>query len=71
MLFIKNPTDQDVSIVIKGEAYTVDARGQLPVSEDVALAWKRVHSFLSVEHIEAKKAEVQKEEEAPVAKTKK
>ena len=47
-MIIKNPTDKDVSISIKGVEHTVKAMEQTEKSAEIASAWVKIHQFLQV-----------------------
>lgn len=71
-MIVKNPTDKDVSIVIGGVTYTVEAGGETSVSEAVATKWVGTHAFLSLSQETGKPEEetenvVPKEEEVAVS----
>lgn len=66
---IYNPTENGVSITIKGINYSLEAGGSENVGDDVAEKWFATHQFLQikdaevvVEKKEEKKEEVKEEE---------
>jgi hypothetical protein len=60
MITVKNPTDLHVSIVINGETYVVGPYLEVVVSDEVAIAWKKVHTFLALMEVsKVKVAEVE------------
>ena len=65
---IINQTDSKVAFGYKGHTYEVEANGQLAVTEEVAVAWKRTHGFLSVADV-ATEAPTKAEETSEVPET--
>lgn len=73
-MIVKNPTDKDVTVMLKGVNYTVKANDILSgVPEEQALYWKGLHNFLTLSEEakmvettpkEVKEDEPTKEEEA-------
>lgn len=64
-----NPTDSDISVVVNGHSYTVEAKGTVAVEEVDAAYWKeKLHNFLLIDEIKAEKAE--KEEKVEVKEEK-
>lgn len=47
-MILKNPTDKDISIQVKGEVLTVEANSTVEVTEAQGQAWLLIHSFLQV-----------------------
>lgn len=45
-MILRNPHNQDVSIVYRGEQYSIEADGVVEVREDVGRFWLKLHSFL-------------------------
>lgn len=69
---IENTIDKTITVTIQGETYSVEALGNLLVSDEVAKSWIKIHGFLKVlDTKEVKAPEVAKEieaiMEAPVA----
>ena len=48
---IQNTTKNDISIKIKGIVYSVEAGGDVSVSDEVASSWKKIHGFLIVSDV--------------------
>lgn len=85
MVTLRNPSDNDVSIVYLGKPYSIGAEAAGVFPDDVADFWKGIHQFLVVESTEviapvvSKKVEVEEvqeleekeevEDEAPIAPT--
>lgn len=74
-MIVKNPTDNEIFVRIKGVDYSLEPQGEVSVSPEVALHWKnRIHEFIILidEESDAPAAveveeEVVVEEEAPAA----
>jgi hypothetical protein len=45
-MIIRNPHNQDVSIVIGGNEYSIEADGVVEVPEQAGRQWLKVHQFL-------------------------
>jgi hypothetical protein len=65
-----NPTDKDVTIVIKGDIFTIEADSKESFPANIVDEWVRTHEFLKVEKesVKEEKEEIKKEEK--VKKTK-
>lgn len=64
-MILRNPHNQDVSLVIGGNEYSIEADGVVEVPETVGRAWLKIHQFLVEEEVEAKvEAEVVQEPKA-------
>jgi len=58
MLNIHNPTDSVLKVQIEGQSYEIGPRGDLIVSDLVALKWKKeIHQFIEVSKPVEKKPE--------------
>lgn len=61
-MIVKNPTKEDITVMLKGVKYTVKANDSLSgVPEEQALYWRGLHNFLTLSE-EAKKVVVEPEE---------
>ena len=61
---ISNPTENDVSIVIDGIDYTVEANDSIDIQkDDHAKRWHSIHTFLTINDIENMDTEIKTEEE--------
>jgi len=48
-MIVKNPTESKIEVTILGVDYSVDAKGEVSVPNQVAAYWKnRLHSFLEI-----------------------
>lgn len=45
---IENTIDKTITVTIQGETYSVEAFGNLLVSDEVAKSWSKIHGFLKV-----------------------
>lgn len=61
---IINPTEDAIEIMFKGEKFSVEGKGSVEVSADVAEFWLKIHQFMEVADSAPKAAKktVKKEE---------
>ncbi|HRF70089.1 MAG TPA: hypothetical protein PKV66_01520 [Candidatus Pelethenecus sp.] len=79
-MILKNNTTEDVSVFIKGKQYSVSAGGKVTVTNDIGMAWKKIHEFLlseseqeteEVKEVKEEKEEKEVQEVKEVKETKK
>lgn len=51
-MILKNPTDTEVSITVKGITKTIAPFGTIEVSQEFGNAWLSVHKFLQSDSLE-------------------
>lgn len=64
-MILRNPTDNELSVQIKGRTYTLPARETISLPEEDGRAWLRLHGFLLEEEEKAVQPEPT-EQVAPV-----
>lgn len=66
-MILKNPTDNDITVQIKGDVLTVKANATVEVTEAQGEAWKLVHEFLQEQEAPVKVAKAPAPVEVPSA----
>lgn len=59
-MILRNPTDNNISVQIRGSKYDLPARESISVSDEVGKYWLTLHAFLIIEEKKAIKEESDK-----------
>ena len=65
---IKNPLDKDISLLFKGETYTLEAGKSGDFSDEVAAQWVNIYGFLSEDEAPSKEEDKPKKAVKKTAK---
>lgn len=61
MITIKNPTQSTLSIVFRGQEFTIEAGASLVVRPEVAAFWKGIHGFIETSKSTKEESPVEEE----------
>lgn len=62
-MILRNPTDNELSVQIKGSVFTVAAQGTISVDDETGKYWLTLHAFLEVESEESEESNESKDED--------